>query len=78
LFYGNLPKCLDLEQKLLYICHLDKFYILEGVMKCHRCGGVMVFEKFYGSCEEFFGWRCVLCGEIVDQVILENRLGQSR
>ena len=47
-------------------------------MKCHRCGGVMVFEKFYGSCEEFFGWRCVLCGEIVDQVILENRLGQSR
>ena len=47
-------------------------------MKCHRCGGVMVYEKFYGSCEEFFGWRCVLCGEIVDQIILENRLGQKR
>jgi hypothetical protein len=22
---------------------------------------------------EFAGWRCVLCGEIIDQVILENR-----
>ena len=46
-------------------------------MRCHRCGGVMVYEKFYGSCEEFFGWRCVLCGEIVDQVILENRLADK-
>jgi hypothetical protein len=51
---------------------------LEVVMKCHRCGGIMVFEKFYGACEEFFGWRCVLCGEIVDQVILENRHGKQR
>ena len=33
----------------------------------------MVFEKFYGICEFFWGWRCVFCGEIVDQVILENR-----
>jgi hypothetical protein len=47
-------------------------------MKCKRCGGIMVFEKFSGSCEEFFGWRCVFCGDIVDQVILENRLGQKR
>ena len=46
-------------------------------MKCHRCGGIMVLEKFYGACEEFFGWRCVLCGEIVDQVILENRHGKK-
>jgi len=33
----------------------------------------MVYEKFYGSDGEFFGWRCVLCGEIIDRVILENR-----
>ncbi len=51
---------------------------LEVFMKCSRCGGAMVFEKFYGTSEEFFGWRCIFCGEIVDQVILENRLGQSR
>jgi hypothetical protein len=44
-----------------------------NAMKCHRCGGVMTYEKFYGNAEDFFGWRCILCGEIVDPVILENR-----
>jgi hypothetical protein len=33
----------------------------------------MTYEKFYGICEHFHGWRCVVCGEIVDQTILENR-----
>ena len=42
-------------------------------MKCHRCSGVMVYEKFYGNCDCFWGWRCIFCGEIVDQIILENR-----
>jgi hypothetical protein len=42
-------------------------------MKCHRCGSAMVYERFYGPAEHFSGWRCVLCGEIIDQVILENR-----
>ena len=42
-------------------------------MKCHRCGSVMVYERFYGVQENFSGWRCVLCGEIIDQMILENR-----
>jgi len=43
-------------------------------MSCHRCGGIMIYQKFYGHCEHFFGWRCIICGEIIDQVILENRL----
>jgi hypothetical protein len=43
-------------------------------IKCDRCGGAMAYEKFYGSHEFFFGWRCINYGEIVDQVILENRL----
>ena len=42
-------------------------------MKCHRCGSVMVYERFYGPHEHFLRWRCVLCGEIIDQLILENR-----
>jgi len=42
-------------------------------MKCHRCGSIMVYERFYGLDEQFSGWRCVSCGEIIDQVILENR-----
>jgi hypothetical protein len=33
----------------------------------------MVYEKFYGSQEHFWGWRCIFCGEIIDPVILENR-----
>ncbi|MGB9629038.1 MAG: hypothetical protein ACPL6D_10280 [Thermodesulfobacteriota bacterium] len=42
-------------------------------MKCYRCKGVMVYEKFFGLQEDFWGWRCIFCGEIIDQVILENR-----
>jgi len=33
----------------------------------------MVYERFYGPGENFFGWRCIQCGEILDEVILENR-----
>ena len=47
-------------------------------MKCYRCGGVMVYEKFFGFSEEFFGWRCIFCGEIGDNVIIENRLEQRK
>ena len=50
----------------------------EIAMKCHRCGGIMVLERFYGASDHFSGWRCVLCGEIIDPVIFENRLRQKR
>jgi hypothetical protein len=33
----------------------------------------MAYEQFCGSQEYFWGWRCVFCGEIVDDVIMENR-----
>ena len=49
-----------------------------NTLRCTRCGGIMSYEKFYGDCEHFFGWRCVVCGEIIDQVILENRLVRIR
>ena len=41
--------------------------------KCHRCMGAMLYDKFYGLQEQFWGWKCLICGEIVDPVILENR-----
>jgi len=41
--------------------------------KCLRCRGAMIYDKFYGAREQFWGWKCVICGEIVDPVILENR-----
>ena len=46
-------------------------------MKCNRCGGLMAYEKFYSEVDDFFGRRCILCGEIIDQVVLENRLKQG-
>ncbi|MDZ4854279.1 MAG: hypothetical protein SGJ26_05395 [Nitrospirota bacterium] len=47
-------------------------------MRCARCGGLMVLEKFevfglgsYG--DEFSGWRCINCGGIVDLVIAAHQ-----
>lgn len=45
---------------------------------CSRCGGLMVFERFTQEANRyqtsiFWGWRCVLCGDIIDKTILENR-----
>ena len=48
-------------------------------MRCVRCDGLMVSEKIedLGSLKlndyEDAGWRCINCGEIVDQVIAANR-----
>jgi len=43
-------------------------------MRCIKCGGLMFYEKFISQeIEDFSGWRCVICGEIVDEVILRNR-----
>lgn len=37
----------------------------------------MIFEKFYDVNNVFFGWHCVMCGEILDAVILLHRLSQD-
>jgi len=41
--------------------------------KCPCCGGALTYEKFYGHDEQFWGWKCLFCGEILDPVILANR-----
>jgi hypothetical protein len=46
-------------------------------MTCQRCGGRMIFEKFYDVNNVFFGWHCVICGEILDAVILLHRLSRD-
>ena len=46
-------------------------------MVCPRCDGLMlqeVFVDFAGTDDSFEGWRCLVCGEIVDPVIASNRL----
>jgi hypothetical protein len=34
----------------------------------------MTSDKFNGpELEEYWGWKCLMCGEIIDPVILKNR-----
>ncbi len=33
----------------------------------------MVQESFLGTDEQFIGLKCVICGEVIDPVILKNR-----
>jgi hypothetical protein len=44
---------------------------------CQRCQGRMAFEKFYGQDSSFFGWHCVMCGDVLDPVILLHRLSHD-
>ena len=45
---------------------------------CPRCKGLMVEESFddleYTTGLAFTGLRCLICGEIVDRVISQNRI----
>ena len=50
---------------------------INKAVACQRCGGRMIFEKFYDVNNIFFGWHCVMCGEILDPVILLHRLSQD-
>ncbi|MEO5658151.1 MAG: hypothetical protein ABIO65_00030 [Nitrospiria bacterium] len=51
-------------------------------MECRRCHGLMVSDRFTDLMDEtgqmtFGGWRCLVCGEIVDPVIVTNRLNKD-
>ena len=46
-------------------------------MICPRCDGLMLQEVFMDFADydgSFEGWRCLVCGEIVDPVIVNNRV----
>jgi len=58
--------------------HADTTSRKEGVrtVTCVRCGGLLVAEPctdFWGDGKNLAVRRCVQCGELVDQVILQNR-----
>jgi len=47
-------------------------------MQCVRCNGLMVLDRFADLADdtgqiEFGGWRCLVCGNIADPVIVANR-----
>ena len=47
-------------------------------MNCPRCHGLMVtirLEDAGSSSLRFSGWRCLLCGEVIDSGIQANREG---
>lgn len=50
-------------------------------MDCPRCSGYMVHECFEDLWDDtgtlyFYGWRCPSCGEIIDPLILANRINK--
>ena len=52
--------------------------VLQSRMRCPRCNGAMVYERFQDMLEVFFAWRCLNCGEIVDSVVARNRGGDKK
>jgi hypothetical protein len=47
-------------------------------MRCPRCKGLMVNERFQDVRDDtgqiyFEGFRCLVCGEILDPLIVSNR-----
>ncbi len=47
-------------------------------MKCPRCNGAMVYERFQDMLDLFYAWRCLNCGEIVDPVVVRNRAPEKK
>ncbi|MFQ5842439.1 MAG: hypothetical protein ACE5I8_08385 [Thermodesulfobacteriota bacterium] len=43
-------------------------------MKCCKCAGKFVHERFGDGVRTFFDLWCVNCGEIIDPVILHHRI----
>jgi len=42
-------------------------------MQCTRCAGLRVSEIIYEGGSRVVALRCVLCGDIIDRVIILNR-----
>jgi len=47
-------------------------------MKCPKCNGFMVRERFTDYSVAFYAWRCINCGTIIDNTILENKSSKQR
>ena len=52
-------------------------------MRCPRCHGLMVVIQLEDAMStagghSLYGWRCLLCGEVLDSGIEGNRKGHAR
>ncbi|MBL8037210.1 MAG: hypothetical protein JNN16_06870 [Nitrospira sp.] len=53
--------------------------MLRSTRNCRRCGGLLVAERIDGAIDMLFegqvsALRCIQCGDILDHVILRNRM----
>ena len=42
-------------------------------MNCHRCADSMILKKLCDYGGYYWGWKCIRCGEIIDQMVLQNQ-----
>jgi hypothetical protein len=50
-------------------------------MNCERCLGLMVQDECHAMGDgwtDLWSWRCVSCGNIMDSVIMQNRVKRSQ
>lgn len=50
-----------------------------GGLHCRRCQGLMLPERLYADTlglgpMDCWGWRCLVCGEFIDPLILHHRV----
>jgi len=43
-------------------------------MKCERCLGPMVYERVLYQGRIYDMWKCLMCGDVIDWIILLNRM----
>jgi len=42
-------------------------------MKCPKCTGMMMLERFSDFFLVFYAWKCINCGSMIDRTISNNR-----
>ena len=86
-FFRDLPVCClwPSNPQALFFSYRKKDNGLveeEIAMRCTRCHGRMVTDYFIdmeNSGELWMpGWRCLVCGEVVDPLIMKHRIAQDK
>ncbi len=44
-------------------------------VNCPKCRGYMYSERFADFALTFFAWKCINCGTVMDEEIIDNKTG---
>ena len=44
-------------------------------VNCPKCRGYMYSERFADFALTFFAWKCINCGTVMDEDIIDNKTG---